>query len=60
MCVLCQTVQDFTRALPPVCPKCHAKGHWRSVESENPPAVDYTVTHNDQRFLHSLKIDPEA
>lgn len=58
MCVLCQTVQTILYALPPVCPKCHATAHWRSVDDV--PATDYAVNRNDRMFLKSLRIDPEA
>lgn len=44
-------------ALPPVCPKCKAKAHWRSCDED--PAVDYKLSRNDEQFLKSVKIDPE-
>lgn len=56
-CVLCQTVQVILYALPPVCPKCKAKAHWRSCDED--PAVDYKLSRNDEQFLKSVKIDPE-
>lgn len=39
--------------LPKVCPRCEAEARWTT----EPP---YHLTENDKRFLHSIKIAPDA
>lgn len=38
------------------CQYCHSVGQWRTL---NDPKHDYTLTHNDKRFLRSLRIGQE-
>ena len=38
--------------LPAICPECHEMANWTTT----PP---YRLTRNDDRFLKSIRIDPE-
>lgn len=47
--------------LPPTCPVCKQPAKWSLTPPRAPddPLLDYVLTHNDRRWLHQLRIDPE-
>ena len=48
----CRKPQMVSGDLPAICPECHEMANWTTT----PP---YRLTRNDDRFLKSIRIDPE-